>query len=124
MLRDASIDLKKGDTMFDLTPEERKVVIFLSLVISIGISISFLLKVNTKARDIAVFAQDLGKINLNQADKEMLMSVAGIGEKTALRVLEYRREHSVFSDIGELKNIKGLNNYRYDKIKDSFVIGK
>ena len=110
--------------MFDLTPEERKVVIFLSLVISIGTGISFLIKVNTKARDIAVFAQDLGKINLNQADKEMLMSVAGIGEKTALRVLEYRREHSVFSDIGELKNIKGLNNYRYDKIKDSFVIGK
>ena len=110
--------------MFDLTPEERKVVIFLSLVVSIGMGISFLLKVNTKARDIAVFAQDLGKINLNQADKEMLMSVAGIGEKIAPRILEYRREHSCFSDIEELKDIKGLNNYRYDKIKDSFMIRK
>jgi len=110
--------------MFSLTSEERRVVIFLSAVALIGMGISFLLKINVKARVISGHLWDLGKIDLNLADEEMLKGVAGIGETLARRILQYRQEHSGFSDIGELKDIQGLNNYRYEKIKDSFVIGR
>ena len=110
--------------MFDLTFEERRVVIFLSVAILIGIGADFFIKTNARAKELSVSAQDLGKIDLNTADQETLMSVSGIGEKIARRILEYRQENSGFSEIRELKNVPGLNNYRYDKVKDAFVLSK
>jgi competence ComEA-like helix-hairpin-helix protein len=110
--------------MFGLTSEERKVAIFLSAMALIGMGVNFFAKANLKPKDICGFSLGLGKIDLNAADAEMLASVTGIGEKLARRILEYRQEHSGFSEIEELKNIKGLNDYRYEKIKDAFVIKK
>jgi len=110
--------------MFNLTAEERKVVIFLVSCALIGSGINFLLKINAQAREAAAFVATLDKIDLNQADKETLMSVSGIGERLAQRILEYRRAHSVFAQIEELKSIKGLNRARYEKIKGFLVIGK
>ena len=62
------------------------------------------------------------EIDLNQADKATLMSVRGIGEKLAQRILEYRNQQERFYNIEELKHIKGITNYKYENIKDEFVI--
>ncbi len=63
------------------------------------------------------------KINLNKATKEELMTVNGIGEVTADKIILYREEHGMFTTVSELKEIKGIGDKTFDKMKDSFFIG-
>jgi competence ComEA-like helix-hairpin-helix protein len=88
----------------------------------IGIGYNFLTKRYPRVRVISTFYKDIGKINLNTADKDLLISAQGIGEKLAQRILEYRREFGCFKSIEELKNIKGINDYRYENLKDYFIV--
>jgi competence ComEA-like helix-hairpin-helix protein len=108
--------------MFTLTREERHVVLFLITIALLGIGIDFLAKKCLPAKSIAQFNQELGKIDLNSADKELLMSLPGIGEKLAGRIIEYRDEHAGFCKMEELKNIKGITESRYGKIKDYLIV--
>ncbi|RLB79648.1 MAG: competence protein ComEA, partial [Deltaproteobacteria bacterium] len=71
---------------------------------------------------IGYVSQGVGKINLNQAAKENLMDVWGIGEKLSQRIIDYRRENGKFKDIAELKNIKGIGKSKYEAIKDYFTV--
>lgn len=108
--------------MFGLTQQERKALLFLLAVILFGIGLHLLFKKDPPVKILPYLYQDIGKIRLNKADKNMLMNVSGIGEKLAVRILEYRKEQGGFKSIEELKNIKGINNYRYGKIKDQFLL--
>ncbi|MBF0780020.1 MULTISPECIES: helix-hairpin-helix domain-containing protein [unclassified Granulicatella] len=49
------------------------------------------------------------KVNLNTATKEQLMTIKGIGEKKALLIIEYRKEHGKFKTIEDLGQIKGFS---------------
>ena len=108
--------------MFNLTRDERRAILFLGVLALVGAGIDFLVKVNSQARAVVCIREDIGRVNLNRADKQTLMSVKGIGEKLAGRIIEYREQQSGFKDPEELKNIKGINLYRYEKIKDSFFV--
>lgn len=108
--------------MFNLTQEERRVVLFLITVILIGAGADFLAKKYLPLRSIACFSQDIGKINLNSADKDMLMGVPGIGEKLANRIIVYREKQTSFCALEELKNIKGISASKYETIKDYLIV--
>lgn len=108
--------------MFNLTEDERKIILFLLSVALVGIGINFFLKKHSPDKTFACFSQDIGKVNLNTADKDLLMSVPGIGQNLAQRIIDYRRENSGFSSPEELKNIKGITAYRYEKIKSSLCV--
>ncbi len=58
------------------------------------------------------------RINLNQATKEELMTLPGIGETKAEQILEYRENHGSFSSIDELMNISGIKEGVFQKIQD------
>ena len=108
--------------MLNLTQEERKVMLFLVAIALVGIGGNFLVKQFSTAKSIAFFNQDLGKINLNSADKKLLMGISGIGEKLAGRIIVYRREHAGFSDVDELKAIKGITDSKFAKIKEYLTV--
>ena len=108
--------------MLSLTRQERQVVLFFVSVALVGIGLDFLAKRYSKAQVAINNYQDIGKIDLNSADKELLISVSGIGEKLAGRIIEYRQRNGCFQELEELKNIKGISDYRYEKIKDSFIL--
>ena len=108
--------------MFNLTREERQVALFLITVALAGRGIDFLANKYLPVKTIARFNQNLGKINLNSADKDLLMSVPGIGEKLSQRIIEYREEHASFGSMEELKNIKGITEFKYEKIKDYLIV--
>jgi comEA protein len=57
------------------------------------------------------------QIDINQADIETLKSLPGIGPTYARRIIEYRTKNGGFSDIEELKKIKGIAQKRLEKLK-------
>jgi competence protein ComEA len=56
-------------------------------------------------------------INLNTATIDQLMTLPGIGQKTAERILEYRAKSGGFKKIEELMNVKGIGEKSFLKIK-------
>ncbi len=59
-----------------------------------------------------------GKININKASKEELNTLPGIGESTAEKIINYRKEHKSFKSIEELKEVKGIGDAKFEEIKD------
>lgn len=63
-----------------------------------------------------------GKININTADKEALMTLTGIGEAKANTIIEYRKTNGNFKTIEDIKNVSGLGDIMFEKIKDSITV--
>jgi len=57
-------------------------------------------------------------VNINTASKETLLTLDGIGESKADKIIEYRNTLGNFKTIDEIKNVSGIGNSVYDKIKD------
>ena len=63
-----------------------------------------------------------GKVNINTATKEELMTLNGIGESRAESILAYREEHGGFSCVEDLMNVEGIKEGIFQKIKDSITV--
>ncbi len=59
-----------------------------------------------------------GKINLNRASLEDLMTLPGIGEAKAGAIIKYREEVGWISSPDEIMNISGIKDRIYAKIAD------
>lgn len=59
-----------------------------------------------------------GKVNLNTADKEELMTLTGIGETRAEAILAYREENGKFHSPEDIMNVQGIKEGIYEKIKE------
>lgn len=51
----------------------------------------------------------INKIAINDADAETLQTLNGIGEKLALRIINYRKQHGPFLAIEDLSKVKGIS---------------
>jgi competence protein ComEA len=58
-----------------------------------------------------------GKLNINTATKEQLLDLPGVGEVTADRILAYRAETGKFSNVGELRAIKGMSKKKIENLR-------
>lgn len=65
---------------------------------------------------------EAGKININKADKEELMTLPGIGEAKAESILEYRDAQGGFQTIEEIMNIAGIKEAVFSKIKEKITV--
>lgn len=65
---------------------------------------------------------DDGKINLNTASKEELMTLNGIGEAKATAIITYREEHGGFQTVEELMEVEGIKEGVFNKVKDQIKI--
>ena len=63
-----------------------------------------------------------GKMNLNTAAKEQLMTLTGIGEAKAAAIIRYREENGGFRSIEELMEVEGIKEGVFNKIKDQIKI--
>ena len=61
-------------------------------------------------------------LDLNRADKAQLMELPGIGETKAEAILAYREEIGRFQTIEELKNVSGIKESIFEKIKDKIMV--
>lgn len=63
-----------------------------------------------------------GKISLNTATAGELMSVRGIGEKTAINIILYREEHGGFRMLEELLNVPGIGEKNFEAWAPYFTL--
>ena len=63
-----------------------------------------------------------GLVDLNTADAAQLMTLNGIGEAKAAAILAYREENGRFSDISEIKNVRGIGESVYAGIQDKIKV--
>lgn len=62
------------------------------------------------------------KVNLNTATLEQLDSLPGIGPAIAQRIIDYRKQHGKFTEIEQLKEVKGIGVSKFEQVKDYLCI--
>ena len=108
--------------MFNLTLQERRVILFLISVILLGLGINFAVKFNSPLVKLIQVDNHITKININKANLEDLLGTPGVTPKLAKNIAAYRDTRGPFRDIEELKEIKGIGDYRYGKLKELFYV--
>lgn len=73
--------------------------------------------VNTAAGE-----SEAAKININTADKEMLMQLSGIGEKRAEDIIKYRESNGGFAKIEDLQEVSGIGEKTFENLKDGITV--
>ena len=73
---------------------------------------------------LAAGAEAEGKVNINTADHEELITLPGIGPALAGRILEYREEHGSFRRIEDLRNVRGIGEKSFLNMRDHVTVGK
>ena len=63
-----------------------------------------------------------GKVSINTAGLDELMKLSGIGESKANAIISYRQENGSFKTIEEIKNVSGIGDAVFEKIKDDITI--
>jgi len=61
-------------------------------------------------------------IDLNEADSAALLSVRGIGPYFCKAILSYRKSLGSFANIDQLLEIKGMDQEKFDRIKDQVFV--
>ena len=62
--------------------------------------------------------QQVKLVNINTATAEELMTLEGIGEATAAKIIEYREKNNGFMSIDELCSVSGIGVAKLEKIRD------
>lgn len=73
-----------------------------------------------KDKEIIVIPKDNESelISINSACVNELCQLPGIGEATALKIIEYRDINGGFKELEEIKSVKGIGDKKYEQIKD------
>jgi competence protein ComEA len=60
-------------------------------------------------------------LDLNRVSIEDLCLIPGIGESLAQEMIAYRERRRGFRSVGELKNVKGIGEKKYQNLKGFFI---
>lgn len=58
------------------------------------------------------------RVNINNADLELLQTLPGIGEAKAAAIIAYREAHGAFSTPEDIMQVSGIKEAAYNKLKD------
>jgi len=62
-------------------------------------------------------------VNINTASIDELDQLPGIGETTAIRIIDYRTVNGPFATIEDIINVSGIGTATYEEIKDLITVG-
>lgn len=62
------------------------------------------------------------RININSADSAELTRLSGIGESRAMDIISYREQNGPFKSTEEIKNVSGIGDKTYEKIKENITV--
>lgn len=81
--------------------------------VTTSISVSNVSKEEEKSKDMKS-----EKVNINTATQTELETLPGIGPSTAMKIITYRKEKGKFMKKEEIKEVSGIGESKYNKIKD------
>lgn len=61
---------------------------------------------------------DSMKVNINDADSNLLVTLPGIGPTKAEDIIQYREEFGFFEEIEDILNVPGIGEFTFNQIKD------
>ena len=77
----------------------------------------------TALLSLASFSVSAETVNLNKADAAALdYYLSGVGEVRSKEIVKYRDEHKQFKSIEKVKDVKGIGEVIYNKIKSSLSL--
>jgi competence protein ComEA len=68
-------------------------------------------------------AEDDGKVNINTADAQQLMTIPGIGPAKAAAIIQYREEHGAFATPESIMEVSGIGQKTFENL-ESFITAK
>ena len=102
----------------------KNLVLVILCTIFVAISANYGLSAEPPAGAVPVAADgveeagaEAGKIDLNQADAEMLTALPGVGPKTAQKIADYREANGPFRSVDDLLNVKGIGPAKLEKVR-------
>lgn len=63
-----------------------------------------------------------GLININTADSTGLQEIPGVGPATAEKIIAYRQANGQFNNIEDIKNVSGIGDKTFEKIKTMITV--
>ena len=119
--------------MFNLEKQERLIIIFLvsSLLAGLGIAAynrshsAVVVEIGRFSAEHNVPGKEMPSrhfININMATAEELEKLKGVGKALAGRIVEYRLKHGLFLSKDEIKEVNGVGEALYQKIKDEITV--
>lgn len=63
-----------------------------------------------------------GKININTASKEQLMTLSGVGEAKAADIIAYREQNGPFTNIEDIMKVSGIKEAGFQKIRENITV--
>jgi len=121
--------------MFNLTRHEKGVIVFLAASIVLGYGLVYFQKINSKPpspisqplysgqKKLSVRSDRTAfVIDINKADYQDLIRLSGVGPVLAQRIIDYRSRSGTFKRIGEIKNVSGIGNKKFERIKEFLVL--
>ncbi|WP_455088994.1 helix-hairpin-helix domain-containing protein [Peptoanaerobacter stomatis] len=126
------IEMKDGDRLIDavekcggMTEKADKNAVNLALLLKdedhyVIPKIGENLQLNTSSNNKSL--QNNNLVNINTADKTILISLPSIGEKTAEKIIQYRETNGNFKSIDDIKNINGIGEKKFEQIKDLITV--
>ncbi len=77
-----------------------------------------------KAGDAEIEDAPAGLVNINTATAQELMTLPGIGEVLAGRILEYRQTYGRFVTPEQLTDVSGIGEQRYAELEKLITVGE
>lgn len=63
-----------------------------------------------------------GRVNINSAGAEELMTLNGIGETRAKAIVEYRTQNGAFTKVEDIMQVPGIKEGIFSKIQDQIAV--
>ena len=116
--------------MFSLTPSERKVLLFIAILILCGAGLKFFNNTMRRGgtlpcRQAGMFspqesvplAVGTSRVNINTASQEELEKLPGIGPEIARRIIAFRSQIKKFENLKDLDQVEGVGEKKIELIK-------
>ncbi|MDP2940663.1 MAG: helix-hairpin-helix domain-containing protein, partial [Candidatus Omnitrophota bacterium] len=100
----------------------RQVILFFAATALIGMGVDYARKMNTPLKPLLQLEQGIISIDLNKATLRDLLGTMAVSEKLAQKILEYRLDRGRFNSLEELREVKGIGEKRFEKLKELFFL--
>ncbi len=120
-----NLSAKLHDEMYIYVYTQEEVVNFIKVNEEKNIKIDECKKIN----EVCIEKEDVkeneivnNKININKASISELKLLQKIGESKAQAIIDYRNSVGIFNSIDDIKNVSGIGDSLFDKIKDLITV--